>query len=200
MFSPGPEIFGYFRWLTDKYRFASVIHFGVDVVDARFAESRWLLTTAAGEEISHDFLIAATGVLREPRTPAIDGLADFHGPVMHSARWNHAVDMTGKRVAVIGTGSTGVQIVCGLADSVERLDLFQRSAQWILPLPNPRYRRWTGPMHRTAPVLSRWPTTSTTSRSSGGPRAVKPGWRRRFMSSACRANLRTVGTPICAAA
>jgi cation diffusion facilitator CzcD-associated flavoprotein CzcO len=195
-FSPGPEIFGYFRWLTAKYQLTDVIRFGVDIVDARFAESRWLLTTAAGEEISHDFLIAATGVLREPRTPDIDGLSDFHGPVMHSARWNHAVDLTGKRVAVIGTGSTGVQIVCGLADSVERLDLFQRSAQWILPLPNPRYRRWTGPMHRRAPVLSSIAYYVYHLAFEWLARAlVKPGWRRRLMSSACRANLRTVRDP-----
>jgi cation diffusion facilitator CzcD-associated flavoprotein CzcO len=195
-FSPGPEIFGYFRWLTNRYQLTDVIRFGVDVVDARFTESRWLLTTAAGEEIAHDFLVAATGVLREPRTPAIDGLADFRGPVMHSARWNHAVDLTGKRVAVIGTGSTGVQIVCGLADSVDRLDLFQRSAQWILPLPNPRYRRWSGPIHRKVPVLSSIAYYVYHLAFEWLARAlVKPGWRRRFMSSACRANLRSVRDP-----
>jgi cation diffusion facilitator CzcD-associated flavoprotein CzcO len=195
-FSPGPEIFAYFRRLTDEYALADVIRFGVEVVDARFAGSRWQLTTAAGEEVSHDFLIAATGVLREPRPPTIDGLADFRGPVMHSARWNHAVDLTGKRVAVVGTGSTGVQIVCGLADSVDRLELFQRSAQWVLPLPNPRYRRWSGPLHRRVPTLSsvayyvyhlafEWLAGAL----------VKPGWRRRFMSSLCRANLRMVRDP-----
>ena len=84
----------------------------------RFVGGSWHLTTDAGEEMSHDFLIAATGVLREPRTPSINGLTEFGGAVMHSARWNHRVGLSGKRVAVIGTGSTGVQIVCGLADSV----------------------------------------------------------------------------------
>ena len=195
-FSPGSEIFEYFRSLTDEYALTEVIRFGVDVVDARFTEGRWLLTTAAGEEMSHDFLIAATGVLRVPRTPAINGLAEFDGPVMHSARWNHAVDMAGKRIAVIGTGSTGVQIVCGLADSAGRLDLFQRSAQWILPLPNPSYRRWTGPMHRRMPVLSSMAYYVNHLMFEWLARAlVKPGWRRRLMSSACRANLRTVRDP-----
>jgi cation diffusion facilitator CzcD-associated flavoprotein CzcO len=193
LFSPGAEIYEYFRELTGHHQLNDVIRFGVEIVDARFAEGRWHLTTDAGEEMSHDFLIAATGVLREPRTPSINGLDEFGGPVMHSARWNHEVDLSGKRVAVIGTGSTGVQIVCGLADSVNRLDLFQRSAQWILPLPNPRYRRWSGPMHRRVPMLSsmayyvyhlafEWLAGAL----------VRPGWRRRFMSSLCRANLRSV--------
>jgi cation diffusion facilitator CzcD-associated flavoprotein CzcO len=196
LFSPGQEIFDYFRWLTDEYALTEVIRFGVDVVDARFTDGRWLLTTAAGEEMSHDFLIAATGVLRVPRTPAINGLAEFDGPVMHSARWNHAVDTAGKRIAVIGTGSTGVQIVCGLADSAGRLELFQRSPQWILPLPNPSYRRWTGPMHRRLPVLSSVAYYVNHLMFEWLARAlVKPGWRRRLMSSACRANLRTVRDP-----
>lgn len=131
------------------------IRFGVEIVDARLDDGGWLLTTDAGETVSHDFLISATGVLRELRMPDIDGLTDFGGPVMHSARWDHTIDLTGKRVAVIGTGSTGVQLVCGLADSVSRLELFQRSAQWILPLPNPNYRRWTAPLHRRVPLLDR---------------------------------------------
>ena len=143
------------------------------------------LTTAAGDHLTHDFLIAATGVLREPRTPAINGLTEFGGSVMHSARWDHAVDMAGKRVAIIGTGSTGVQIICGLADTAARLDLFQRSAQWILPLPNPHYRRWSGPMHRRVPMLSRMAYYVYHLVFEWLARAlVKPGWRRRLMSGA----------------
>ncbi|WIM88344.1 NAD(P)/FAD-dependent oxidoreductase [Candidatus Mycobacterium wuenschmannii] len=196
LFSPGPEIHDYFEAITDRYRLREIIRFGVEIVDAQFADSRWYLTTNAGERVSHDFLVAATGVLREPRVPAINGLTYFEGPVMHSARWDHSVDMTGKRVAVIGTGSTGAQIVCGLADSAGRLDLFQRSAQWILPLPNPHYRRWSPPIHRRVPRLSalayyvyhlvfEWLAGAL----------VRPGWRRRFMNFCCRANLRSVRDP-----
>jgi cation diffusion facilitator CzcD-associated flavoprotein CzcO len=196
LFSPGPEIHGYFDAITDRYRLREIIRFGVEIVEARFADGRWHLTTDGGRQLSHDFLIAATGVLREPRTPAINGLSDFDGPVMHSARWDHAVDMTGKRVAVIGTGSTGVQIICGLAESAGRLDLFQRSAQWILPLPNPQYRRWTGPIHRRVPRLSAMAYYANHLMFEWLARAlVRPGWRRRVMSGACRANLRTVRDP-----
>ncbi|MBS9534817.1 NAD(P)/FAD-dependent oxidoreductase [Mycobacterium sp. M1] len=197
LFSPGGEIFDYFRWATDAHGVREVIRFGVEVTDVVFDGRQWRLTTGAGETVAHDFLICAAGVLREPRTPDIAGLADFAGPVMHSARFDHRVDLTGKRVAVIGTGSTGVQLVCGLVDSVSRLELFQRSAQWVLPLPNPDYRRWTAGLHRRMPVLD-------TAAYRGYHRAfeffaralVEPGWRRRLLGGACRLNLRTVRDPV----
>lgn len=200
LFSPGSEILDYLARATAEFRLTQTIRFGVEIVDARWDAGghggRWQLRTFAGDEISHDFLISAAGVLREPRTPDIKGLSDFHGPVMHSARWDHAVDPTGKRVGVIGTGSTGVQLVCGLAGSVSRLELFQRSAQWILPLPNPSYRAWTGPLHRRVPVLDMIAYR-------GYHRAfeffagalVRPGWRRTLLSTVCRANLATVRDP-----
>lgn len=196
LFSPGAEIFDYFRWATDRYELRDVIRFGVEIVDASFGASRWHLTTATRETASHDFVISAAGVLREPRMPDIDGLADFDGPAMHSARWDHGVDVTGKRVAVIGTGSTGVQLVCGLAGSVSRLELYQRSAQWVLPLPNPGYRRWTGPLHRRFPALDMMAYRGFHRGFEFFARAlVEPGWRRTALTAACRANLRTVRDP-----
>jgi len=196
LFSPGAEIFDYFRWATDRHGLRDVIRFGVEIVEARFDAPRWRLTTGTGETASHDFLISAAGVLREPRMPEIDGLADFDGPAMHSARWDHGVDVSGKRVAVIGTGSTGVQLVCGLADSVSRLELYQRSAQWVLPLPNPHYRRWTGPLHRRFPALDMMAYRGFHWGFEFFAQAlVRPGWRRNAMAAACRANLRTVRDP-----
>lgn len=195
-FSPGHEIFEYFRWATETYGLRDAIRFGVEITDATVDGRGWRLTTDTGETASHDFLISAAGVLREPRLPDIDGLADFDGPVMHSARWDHSADLTGKRVAVIGTGSTGVQIVCGLAGSVSKLELFQRSAQWILPLPNPGYRRWTGPLHRRMPALDHIAYHVYDRAFEFFARAlVQPGWRRTFLSNVCRVNLRTVRDP-----
>ncbi|MFZ1161240.1 flavin-containing monooxygenase [Mycobacterium sp.] len=196
VFSPGGEIFDYFRAVADDCALADSIRFGVEITEARFVDGRWLLTTADGTSVSHDFFISAAGVLREPRMPEIDGLSDFDGAVMHSARWNHTVDLTGKRVAVIGTGSTGVQIVCGLANSVDRMELFQRSAQWVLPLPNGSYRRWSAPLHRRLPMLSSiaYYVYHLSFEWFAGA-LVKPGWRRRFLSGLCRANLRTVRDP-----
>lgn len=196
LFSPGAEIFDYFRWVTTEYGLDTAIRFGVEIVAARFAGGRWLLTTDTGEQAAHDFLISATGVLREPRLPEIAGLADFAGPVMHSARWDHSVDPTGKRIGIIGTGSTGAQIVCALAEQAGRVELYQRSAQWILPLPNPRYRRWSAPLHRRLPVLDRLAYGGYDRAIEWFAQAlVKPGWRRKALSSLARANLRTVRDP-----
>ncbi|BAX97290.1 putative monooxygenase [Mycobacteroides stephanolepidis] len=195
-FSPGGEIFDYFRKMTDKYGLRETIRFGVEITKARFDGRFWQLTTDSGQILSHDFLVSAAGVLREPRMPDIDGLSDFQGPVMHSARWEHSVDMSGKRVAVIGTGSTGVQIVCGLADSVSSLKLFQRSPQWVLPVPNASYRRWTGPLHRRFPALDAlaYHGYERVFRFGAGA-LVRPGLRRKLIAHMCRRALHTVRDP-----
>ncbi|MGB3476048.1 MAG: NAD(P)/FAD-dependent oxidoreductase [Mycobacterium sp.] len=197
LFSPGGEIFDYFRWVKDSYGLAGTIRFGVEITAATFDGRRWRLTTDTGEQVTHDFLISAAGVLREPRMPDIEGLADFDGPVMHSARWDHTVDLAGKRVAVIGTGSTGVQLVCALTDTVGQLKLFQRSAQWVLPLPNPHYRRWTAALHRGVPVLDALAYHGYHHGFEFFAQAlVRPGWRRTMLSTVCRLNLRTVRNPV----
>lgn len=193
LFSPGAEIFDYFRWVSAEYDLSRVIRFGVEIVEARFIDRRWRLTTDVGESITHDFLIAATGVLREPRMPDIPGLADFAGPVMHSARWDHDADLTGKRVGIVGTGSTGAQIVVALSETAAQVELYQRSAQWVLPLPNPGYRRWSAPLHRRIPALDRLAYRGYDRAFEFFAEAlVKPGWRRTALSTIVRANLRTV--------
>lgn len=196
LFSPGAEIQSYFAGVVDTHQLRSRIRFGTEIVDARFANDRWQLRTATGEDSVVDFLISATGILREPRYPNIKGLNDFGGATMHSARWDHTVDMAGRRVAVIGTGSTGVQIVCGLSGQVSRLALFQRSAQWVLPLPNPPYTALAAPVHRRLPLLDRLGYRGYRGVFEWFSKAlVEPGWRRRAISQACRANLRTVRDP-----
>jgi cation diffusion facilitator CzcD-associated flavoprotein CzcO len=193
LFSPGAEIQDYFTRVVNERGLRDRIRFGTEVTAARFADNRWQLRTSAGDEHVVDFLVSATGILREPRYPNIAGLDDFDGAVMHSARWDHAVDMTGKRVAVIGTGSTGVQIVCGLAKEVERLELFQRSAQWILPLLNPPYTGLSGGVRRVLPLLDRLSYRGYRNVFEWFSKAlVNPGWRRTTIAGACRANLRTV--------
>jgi cation diffusion facilitator CzcD-associated flavoprotein CzcO len=196
LFSPGNEIQGYFRSVVEQYGLRRQIRFGTEIVDARFHNDRWKLRTSAGEQVMVDFLISATGILREPRYPNIAGLTDFDGAVMHSARWDHSVDMTGKRVAVVGTGSTGVQIVCGLANKAANLELFQRSAQWVLPLPNPAYTRLTGTVRKRFPFLDPLAYRGYRGVFEWFSKAlVKPGWRRSAVGQACRVNLRTVRDP-----
>ena len=104
-----------------------------------FEGGRWRLETKSGRRDEADVVIAATGVLHHPNLPEIAGLAAFEGALFHSARWDHGVPLDGRRVGVIGTGSTAVQIVSALVDRVAKLSLFQRTAQWIMPQDNPAY-------------------------------------------------------------
>ena len=138
--SPGPEIQAYFEHTVDKYQLQNLIRFNCEVVSARFtAESRWELVLGNGSLDYADVVIAATGVLHHPRTPDIPGLDSFEGALFHTARWDHSVALDGARVGVIGTGSTGVQIVSALAGQVASLAHFVRTPQWIMPVENGHY-------------------------------------------------------------
>ncbi|MFP6682402.1 MAG: NAD(P)/FAD-dependent oxidoreductase [Gammaproteobacteria bacterium] len=133
-FAKGPEIFAYFDRVSKEYGIDKIIRFNSEVTDAVYCNGQWQLKTLAGDELQADIVLCATGVLHEPRYPKIDGLDSFAGEKWHTARWNHDVDISGKRVAVIGTGSTATQIVSTITEKVGKLTLFQRSAQWIYPL------------------------------------------------------------------
>jgi cyclohexanone monooxygenase len=133
-FSPQPEIQAY---LEDVARSAGVLdrfRFGVTVEDAVWDEADlvWRVSTSAGT-VTADFVISGAGGLSEPKLPEIEGIEDFRGEVFHSARWNHDYHLTGKRVAVIGTGASAIQIVPEIADRVARLDVYQRTAPWVMP-------------------------------------------------------------------
>jgi cation diffusion facilitator CzcD-associated flavoprotein CzcO len=196
MFSPGGEIQAYFRGIADQFVLRDRIRFGTEIVSARFDGHRWVLRTDAGAEATVDFLISATGVLHHPRMPSIAGLNDFGGNVFHSARWDHRVALQGRRIAVIGNGSTGVQLVCGLAGVAGRVVLFQRTAQWIVRLPNPRYSRFTSITHQAVPWLDRLAYRAYSSIFDTFAVALtKPGLRRKVMGALCRASLRKVRDP-----
>ncbi len=139
MFSPGPEIRAYFERTAEKYGVSAHIQYNKELVAANFCDGRWQLRFADGAQDEASVVVAATGVLHHPVYPDIEGLGSFAGPCFHSARWDHGAELAGKRVGIIGTGSTAIQIVTGLVDKVARLDLFQRTAQWVLPYPNEAY-------------------------------------------------------------
>nr|WP_255397673.1 NAD(P)/FAD-dependent oxidoreductase [Mycobacterium sp. 852002-51163_SCH5372311] len=196
MFSPGGEIQAYFRGIADQFALRDRIRFGTEIVSARFDGRRWVLRTDAGDGLEVDFLISATGVLHHPRMPSIAGLNDFGGNVFHSARWDHRVPLQGRRIAVIGNGSTGVQLVCGLAGVAGRVVLFQRTAQWVMRLPNPRYSRLAGVTHQAIPWLDRLAYRVYSSLFDTFAVALtKPGLRRKWMGALCRASLRKVRDP-----
>jgi len=138
-FSPGAEIQAYFEDVARRYGVSSRIQFGKEVTRCAFEDGRWQIETDDGATDAGDFVIAATGVLHHPAYPDIQGLDSFEGSVFHSARWNRALPLAGKRVGVIGTGSSAIQIVSALVDEVAELSLFQRTAQWVLPVENPAY-------------------------------------------------------------
>jgi len=137
VFSPGQEICSYLERVAAEQGVTDRIVFGAEVTRLERREGLWHLSTADGRQDRAAVVIAATGVLHHPAYPDIEGLDDFGGPVFHSARWDHDVALDGARVGVIGTGSSAVQITGALVDRVADYVLFQRTPQWILPVPNP---------------------------------------------------------------
>ena len=105
------------------------------IVEARFDEARavWTLTTSRGERVEARVVVAGMGGLVDPKGPDIPGLASFAGKTMHTARWDHDYDLAGKRVAVIGTGASAVQVVPAIAPTVGKLTVFQRTPAWVMP-------------------------------------------------------------------
>ncbi|MCX8071844.1 MAG: NAD(P)/FAD-dependent oxidoreductase [Candidatus Binatia bacterium] len=138
-FAPGAEIQAYFERVAADYGIYPFIRFGDEVRLCRYDHGRWWLETARGYQDRVDVIFAATGVLHHPKLPDIEGLDTFAGACFHSARWDHSVPLEGKRVGVVGTGSSAVQIVSAIVSRVQKLVLFQRTAQWIFPQDNPPY-------------------------------------------------------------
>lgn len=138
-FAPGAEIQAYFERVADKYNVIERIRFGEEIAHCEFTEGRWHVRMVDGRSDEADVVIAATGVLHRPNMPDIPGLDTFKGACFHSARWDHDVELDGKRVGVIGTGSTGVQITSALAKRVSKFCLFQRTPQWIMPMDDCAY-------------------------------------------------------------
>jgi cation diffusion facilitator CzcD-associated flavoprotein CzcO len=135
-FTPGKQIWDYYRRAADRYHVTEHIRCNEEVTTATWDGEGWHVTTAAGTKLFAPVVITATGRLVEPTLPEIDGLSDFGGPVLHTARWDESVETEGRRVGLIGNGSSGVQVLIALEPSVERLTLFQRTPQWVLPIEN----------------------------------------------------------------
>ncbi|HAK62526.1 MAG TPA: monooxygenase, partial [Alphaproteobacteria bacterium] len=136
VFAPGDELQNYARRVASKYGLYPYMRFGVSVERAEFDEGNhlWRVTTDKGL-VTARHLVSATGGLISPKLPDITGVEDFQGERMHTARWDHNVDLTGKRVAVIGTGATAVQLIPEIAPQVAHLDVYQRTPIWVLKKP-----------------------------------------------------------------
>ncbi|OZF35252.1 4-hydroxyacetophenone monooxygenase [Rhodococcus sp. 14-2483-1-1] len=133
-FSTQPEIQDYILGVAERHDIREKFSFDHELIAADWDEStsRWMLATTRGP-ISAKVVVSAMGALCEPNMPDIEGLDRFDGPVFHSAQWDHTIDLAHKRVAVIGTGASAIQIVPAIASTVAHLDVFQRTAPWIFP-------------------------------------------------------------------
>ena len=136
---PGPEVQAYFEGVKEKYGLEDWIRFNEEVVSCVYKNGRWQLKTVSGLQDTADVVIAATGVLHHPFYPDISGTEEFEGAIFHSARWKHTVPLDEKRIAIIGTGSTGVQLVSTLSGRASKLTHFQRTPQWIMPVEDRAY-------------------------------------------------------------
>lgn len=138
------EVLRYLRAVADEHGVTPRVRTNTEIVEARFEPSRcgWTLRTDAGETIEADVLVLGTGQLSRPVVPPIPGRDAFAGAQFHTAEWDHGVDLRGKRVTVVGTGATAVQVVPPVAEQAGHLDVVQRSASWILPRQNEEYAPW----------------------------------------------------------
>jgi cation diffusion facilitator CzcD-associated flavoprotein CzcO len=137
LFAGQPEIQHYLRDTATRFGVLDRVRFGVEVLDARWDDASrcWNVDTSRGAYTAQ-VVVGAAGPWHEPLIPEIPGLSEFAGTVFHSSRWNHDVDLAGKRVAVVGTGASAVQFVPEIAPQVSQLHLYQRTAQWVLPKPD----------------------------------------------------------------
>ena len=192
VFAPGEEIQRYLLDVVERFGLDDRLRLQSEVVSAVFSGSTWQVVTADGTTLEADFVIAATGVLHHPFTPDIPGLDTFDGDVVHTARWDDAIVTSGRRIAVIGNGSTGVQIVSALHRDAARITHFVRTPQWVI---------WA-PMRQPQPTLL---TRALRGLPSANRRlyrgllwgsgiladvATRPSWRRRLVQSYARWCLR----------
>ncbi|HEX6248846.1 MAG TPA: NAD(P)/FAD-dependent oxidoreductase, partial [Nocardioidaceae bacterium] len=133
-FSPQPEIQAYLQRVAAGSTVMDRFRFGTAVEDATWDDDaqQWRVRTSTGS-LTADLLVSAAGALSDPKMPDIEGIETFQGEVFHSARWNHDYDLTGKRVAVIGTGASAIQIVPEIAKQAAHVDVYQRTAPWVIP-------------------------------------------------------------------
>ncbi|WP_280425763.1 flavin-containing monooxygenase [Nocardia carnea] len=135
LFAPGAELKKYADHVADKYRLRNRMRFDTTVESARWdaAEQYWVVTVAGGETLTARYLLTATGFLSQPHTPPFPGIDTFAGKIIHTTAWDDSYDLTDRRVAIIGTGATSVQLVPEVADRARELTVFQRTPIWVVP-------------------------------------------------------------------
>jgi cation diffusion facilitator CzcD-associated flavoprotein CzcO len=153
-FSPQPEIWAYLRDVAHRHGVLPHVRYGTEVTGAAWDDEarRWRIATSHGP-VNAEVLVSAAGPLCEPVIPKLPGLETFAGTTFHSARWRHDHDLTGRRVAVIGTGASAIQFVPRIASQVAALDVYQRTPPWIIPRRDRALRPAVRRLYRRLPAL-----------------------------------------------
>lgn len=156
VFATGPEVKAYIDDFVSKYGLARHVRFSSEVTARAWdAEGQVWRLAVNGKEVSARFAVSAIGAFVDPKPVGIPGLRDFGGKLIHSARWDHGYELNGKRVAVVGTGASAVQIVPSIARKVARLDVYQRTPIWVYPKFDPQIPGWIRRLFRRLPFTQR---------------------------------------------
>jgi len=172
-----PEILSYINHVADRFELRALIQFNTRIVSQHYRRDRhtWMLTTGTGERVEARFCIMATGNLSTPRVPDFPGLATFEGTWFHSGFWPaEGVDFTGKRVGLIGTGATGIQMVPKIAEHAAHLHVFQRTANFSVPARNAPLEDAAHRLHKAEYPARRQYARETSVGISGLPRGSQP--------------------------
>nr|WP_090338796.1 NAD(P)/FAD-dependent oxidoreductase [Mycolicibacterium malmesburyense]CRL66792.1 putative flavoprotein involved in K+ transport [Mycolicibacterium malmesburyense] len=175
LWSGQKEILEYFEHCAQRYELAPHLRLNTEITSARWSDGKWHLTSAAGEGFAFDVVVSAIGLFTRPVMPDLVEEEPFTGTVMHTARWDHSVDLTGKRVAVLGTGSTAAQLIPEVAKVAERVYSVQRSPTWILPKPDRPYTEREKWMFRNIPLARRIYRTRLWLRSESNISVIENG-------------------------
>ncbi len=154
-YSPGGEIWDYMKHCARKYGLYPFIKFNKTVTAIRHDGKQWTVDFADGSSAAADYVVSGLGGLHEPNLPDIAGLKDFKGPVFHTAQWRDDVDLTGKRVAIVGSAASAVQVIPAIVDQVAHLDIYQRTPNWVMPRMSYGYPAWLKGLFKIAPFLAR---------------------------------------------
>jgi cation diffusion facilitator CzcD-associated flavoprotein CzcO len=197
-----PELQARAERLCDDNGLRPHIRFGATVVKAVWTDTRWVLTLAGGDTVEGEVLVFSTGFLHNPHIPEIAGRASFKGPVMHSSAWDPGVAIDGKRVAVVGSGSTGCQLVTALAGRASRTLMFARNPQWIVPMPESTMPRWLTTLFNRFRRLDGWVYDAMAESNAKFFAAgyARDGVERKLLAYLCQRNLATVKDPALRAA
>jgi len=187
------DILAYLQHTADLEGLRQHLRTDTEIASAEYDETaaRWTLTTRRGDRHTADVVVFAVGQLHRPKLPDITGREDFTGPAFHTAQWDHTQDLTGRRVAVIGTGSSAAQLVPLVADAASQVTVYQRTANWVMPKPTADFGPLMRQAFRRVPALqSAYRAATYLAADAGLSPVVSRGWSARPVAWLARRHLR----------